>query len=142
MGKIVVTQFMSLDGVIEDPGGAEDYEHGGWVFKFDRGDEGNSSSSTRRWRPTRCCSDGHLRGLRGRLARARGRLRGQVQRDAQHVVSTTLSDPDWSNTEVVSERHPGRGRRAARPLRGRHPDQRERDLIKELNGTASSTSTG
>ncbi len=39
MGNIVVTQFMSLDGVIEDPGGAEGFEHGGWAFLFNRGDE-------------------------------------------------------------------------------------------------------
>src|SRR5919206_4266304 len=41
MGKVVVTEFISLDGVIEDPGGAEDYPHGGWSFKFDRGAEGD-----------------------------------------------------------------------------------------------------
>jgi dihydrofolate reductase len=40
MGKIVVTEFISLDGVIEDPGGAEGYEHGGWSFRFDQGEEG------------------------------------------------------------------------------------------------------
>lgn len=41
MGKVVVSEFISLDGVVEDPGGAEDFEHGGWAFKFDRGDDGN-----------------------------------------------------------------------------------------------------
>ena len=41
MGKLIVTEFISLDGVIEDPGGSEDFAHGGWSFKFDRGDEGN-----------------------------------------------------------------------------------------------------
>jgi len=40
MGKIVVTEFISLDGVVEDPGGAEGYEHGGWSFSFDQGEEG------------------------------------------------------------------------------------------------------
>jgi hypothetical protein len=34
MRRIVVTEFISLDGVIEDPGGAEDFKHGGWSFKF------------------------------------------------------------------------------------------------------------
>ena len=33
MGKIVVTEFVSLDGVMEDPGGAEGFEHGGWTFE-------------------------------------------------------------------------------------------------------------
>jgi hypothetical protein len=41
MGKVVVTEFISLDGVVEDPGGAEDYGRGGWAFDFDRGQEGD-----------------------------------------------------------------------------------------------------
>jgi dihydrofolate reductase len=41
MGKVVVSQFVSLDGVVEDPGGAEDFAHGGWSFKFSRGDDGD-----------------------------------------------------------------------------------------------------
>ena len=41
MGRIVVTEFISLDGVIEDPGGAEDYKYGGWSFEISRGDEGD-----------------------------------------------------------------------------------------------------
>ena len=41
MGKIVVTEFISLDGVIEDPGGSEDFKYGGWSFEFARGDEGD-----------------------------------------------------------------------------------------------------
>ena len=41
MGKLVVTEFVSVDGVFEDPGGAEDFEHGGWTFEYDRGDDGN-----------------------------------------------------------------------------------------------------
>jgi dihydrofolate reductase len=40
MGRIVVTEFISLDGVVEDPGGAESYRHGGWSFAFDRSDAG------------------------------------------------------------------------------------------------------
>ena len=34
MGKITVAEFVSLDGVMEDPGGAEGYKHGGWTFKY------------------------------------------------------------------------------------------------------------
>jgi dihydrofolate reductase len=41
VGRIVVTEFVSLDGVMEDPGGAEGYEHGGWSFQVSRGDEGD-----------------------------------------------------------------------------------------------------
>ena len=41
MGKIVVTEFISVDGVIEDPGGAEDFKYSGWSFEIDRGEDGN-----------------------------------------------------------------------------------------------------
>src|SRR6266550_8716608 len=41
MAKLVVTEFVSLDGVMDDPGGSEGTKHGGWTFQFDRGDEGN-----------------------------------------------------------------------------------------------------
>src|SRR5438552_101796 len=41
MGKLVVTEFITLDGVIEDPGGGETFERGGWAFRFDRGEEGD-----------------------------------------------------------------------------------------------------
>jgi hypothetical protein len=37
MGRIVVTEFVSLDGVIEAPGGGEGYRHAGWTFEIDRG---------------------------------------------------------------------------------------------------------
>jgi dihydrofolate reductase len=41
MGRIVVSEFVSLDGVMQDPGGAEGFEHGGWAFKFERGADGD-----------------------------------------------------------------------------------------------------
>jgi dihydrofolate reductase len=42
MGRIVVTEFVTLDGVMEDPGGAEKSPFGGWAFRFDRGEAGNA----------------------------------------------------------------------------------------------------
>jgi hypothetical protein len=41
MGRIVVTEFVSLDGVMEAPGGGEGFKHAGWTFKIDRGKEGD-----------------------------------------------------------------------------------------------------
>ncbi len=41
MGRIVVSEFVSLDGVMEDPGGAEGTRHAGWTFRFERGPEGD-----------------------------------------------------------------------------------------------------
>ena len=81
MGKLVVTEFVSVDGVFEDPGGSEDFEYGGWTFEYDRGDDGNQfkldelmDADVTAARPR------HLRGLRGGLAVPRGRVRGQAQR--------------------------------------------------------------
>jgi hypothetical protein len=41
MGRIVVSEFVTLDGVMEDPGGGEAFARGGWAFRFDRGAEGD-----------------------------------------------------------------------------------------------------
>jgi dihydrofolate reductase len=41
VGKLYVTEFISMDGVVEDPGGSEDFKHGGWSFEFSRGDDGD-----------------------------------------------------------------------------------------------------
>ena len=56
MGRIVVTEFISLDGVIEDPGGSENFKHGGWSFAISAATRRGSSSSRRPARPPRCCS--------------------------------------------------------------------------------------
>jgi dihydrofolate reductase len=40
MGRIVATEYVSLDGLVQDPGGFEDFKHAGWLFEFDRGSEG------------------------------------------------------------------------------------------------------
>ena len=41
MGKLVVSEFVTLDGVVDDPGGAEEFDRGGWAFQFERGAEGD-----------------------------------------------------------------------------------------------------
>jgi hypothetical protein len=41
MRKVIASEFVTLDGVMEDPGGAEKSERGGWAFQFERGPEGD-----------------------------------------------------------------------------------------------------
>jgi dihydrofolate reductase len=41
VGKVVVSEFVTLDGVMEAPGGGEGFQHAGWTFRFDRGPEGD-----------------------------------------------------------------------------------------------------
>ncbi len=69
MGRIVATEFVTLDGVMEDPGGGESFEHGGWSFQFDRGTEGDQFKMDElRAADAQLLGAGDLRGLRGRVA--------------------------------------------------------------------------
>ncbi len=102
MGRIVVTEFVSLDGVMEDPGGAEDFEYGGWSFEFDRGDEGN------RFKLDEALGADAL--LLGRVT-YEGFADAWPQRDGEfadkfnsmpkYVVSSTLETPEWNNSTVL-----------------------------------------
>lgn len=105
MGKIVATEFVSIDGVMEDPGGAEDYRHGGWVFEFDRGEEGNEFKL-------------------GELFEAEAQLLGRVTYEGfaaawperedpggfaermnsmpKYVFSSTLREASWNNSKILS----------------------------------------
>jgi dihydrofolate reductase len=105
MGTIVVTEFISLDGVIEAPGGGEEYEHAGWTFEFETGDAG-------------------MRFKFDELMEAEAQLLGRVTYDGfaaawpsmtdeagfadrmngmpKYVVSSTLDEAEWNNTTVLS----------------------------------------
>ncbi|MBO0688065.1 MAG: dihydrofolate reductase family protein [Candidatus Dormibacteraeota bacterium] len=104
MGKVVVTEFVSLDGVFEDPGGSEGSRHGAWTFQFDRGSDGD-------------------RFKLDELMAAEVQLLGRVTYEGfaaawpsiqdevgfaermngmpKYVVSTTLRDPEWNNSTVI-----------------------------------------
>jgi len=102
MGKIAITEFISVDGVIEDPGGAEDYKYGGWSFEFDRGEEGNqfkvdetmSSAALLLGRVT-------YQGFADAWPQRDGEFADKFNTMPKYVVSSTLEDPEWSNSTVV-----------------------------------------
>jgi dihydrofolate reductase len=104
MGKIVVTEFVSMDGVIEDPGGSEDYEHGGWSFQIDRGEDGNkfkldeaiSSDALLLGRVT-------YQGFADAWPSREGEFADKFNSMPKFVVSTTLDKPEWQNTTVISD---------------------------------------
>lgn len=107
MGKLVVTEFVSIDGVFEDPGGAEKYEHGGWTFEYDRGDDGDKFKLDE-------LTEAEVQ-LLGRVTyeafaeawpSREGEFADKLNRDRKVVVSTTLKDPTWQNTTVISENVP------------------------------------
>ena len=104
MGKLVVTEFVSVDGVFEDPGGSEDFEHGGWTFEYDRGDDGNqfkldemmAADVTLLGRVT-------YEGFAEAWPSREGDFADKLNNDPKVVVSTTLENPEWNNTTVISD---------------------------------------
>jgi len=102
MGKIVVTEFVSLDGVMEDPGGAEDFKHGGWSFEFERGEEGDRFKLDETQN-----SDAVLLGRRTYQGFAEawpsreGEFADKLNSMPKYVVSSTLKDPEWANSTVL-----------------------------------------
>jgi dihydrofolate reductase len=103
MGRIVVTEFMSLDGVVEDPGGAEDFKYGGWSFEIPRGDEGDKfkldetmeSEALLLGRVT-------YQGFADAWPSREGDFADKFNTMPKYVVSSTLNDPSWTNTTVLS----------------------------------------
>jgi dihydrofolate reductase len=102
MGKIVVTEFVSLDGVMEAPGGGEDFKHGGWTFEIERGDEGNrfkldETMNTEALLLGRRTYEGFAEAWPQR----EGEFADKFNNMPKYVVSSTLKDPDWTNTTVI-----------------------------------------
>jgi dihydrofolate reductase len=102
MGRIVVTEFVSLDGVIEDPGGSEDFKYGGWSFEIERGDEGDRFKLDEAMN-----SDALLLGRRTYEGFAAawpsrdGEFADKFNNMPKYVVSSTLKDPEWNNSKVL-----------------------------------------
>ncbi|MGH8936569.1 MAG: dihydrofolate reductase family protein [Acidimicrobiia bacterium] len=102
MGRIVVTEFVSLDGVMEDPGGAEDFEHGGWSFEIDRGEEGHQfkldetlgSEALLLGRVT-------YQGFAAAWPSRTGEFADKFNGMPKYVVTSTLKEADWNNTTVL-----------------------------------------
>ena len=103
MGKLVVTEFVSLDGVFEDPGGAEDYEHGGWTFEYDRGDDGNEFKlSELQEAEAQLLGRVTYEGFAAAWPSREGVFADKLNSDPKYVVSTTLEHPEWQNTTVIA----------------------------------------
>lgn len=102
MGRVVVSEFITLDGVVEDPGGSEGFERGGWAFKFDRGPEGDKFKVDEVM-----ASDALLLGRRTYEGFAEawpsraGDFADKFNQMPKYVASGTLRDPEWNNTTVI-----------------------------------------
>jgi dihydrofolate reductase len=104
MGKIVVTEFISVDGVIEAPGPVEDYKHRGWTFDFDRGDDGNQFKVDELVE-----AEAQLLGrvtYEGFAAawpqmKDMGEFGDKMNNMPKYVFSNTLETADWTNTTIL-----------------------------------------
>jgi dihydrofolate reductase len=102
MGRIVVTEFVSLDGVIEDPGGSEDFEYGGWSFEFDRGEDGDKFKLDEALGADalllgRVTFEGFAEAWPSRS----GEFADKFNTMPKYVVSSTLEEPGWDNSTVL-----------------------------------------
>src|SRR2546421_2855765 len=103
MGKLVVTEFVSIDGVFEDPGGAEDYEHGGWTFEYDRGEEGNKFKLDELMEAeVQLFGRVTYEGFAAAWPSREGEFADRINNGPKYVVSTTLEKPEWQPTTVIS----------------------------------------
>jgi dihydrofolate reductase len=102
MGRIVVTEFVSLDGVMEAPGGGEDFQRGGWTLDVDQGEDGA------RFKLEETLDAEAV--LLGRVTYERfaaawpaqqGEFADKFNAMPKYVVSSTLQDPQWHNSTVL-----------------------------------------
>jgi dihydrofolate reductase len=102
MGTIVVTEFVSLDGVMEDPGGSENFKYGGWTFEIPRGDEGDKFKLDET-----LGSDALLlgrvtyEGFADAWPSREGDFADKMNAMPKYVVSSTISEPQWDNSTVL-----------------------------------------
>ena len=102
MRKVILSEFITLDGVMEDPGGAEGSERGGWAFQFQRGPEGDKFKSDE------LMAAGALllgrktyEGFAAAWPERTGQFADKMNGMQKFVVSKTLQHPSWNNTSVL-----------------------------------------
>jgi dihydrofolate reductase len=104
MSQVIVSEDVSVDGVFQDNGGAGEIERGGWALKFDRAEEGD------KFKLDELMASGAQ--LLGRTTYELFAAAWPTITDEQgfadrmnsmpkYVISTTLQDPEWTNTTVL-----------------------------------------
>jgi dihydrofolate reductase len=106
MSRLVVSEFVTLDGVFEDPGGSEGHDRGGWAFRFERGAEGDRFKLEETMAAEvlllgRTTYEGFAAAWPGRSDEAG--FADKMNSMRKVVVSTTLTDPAWENTTVIAD---------------------------------------
>jgi dihydrofolate reductase len=104
MRKLIVTEFVSLDGVMEAPGGEPDFKHSGWVFEAGQ-DEGQGRFKFNEVLE----ADAHLlgrvtyEGFAAAWPKRSGEFADKLNAAQKYVVSSTLEEPlEWENSTLLS----------------------------------------
>jgi dihydrofolate reductase len=102
MGRIVVTEFVSLDGVMEAPGGGEGFEHAGWTFEIPRGAEGDKFKLDEAL-DAEALLLGRVtyEGFAAAWPSMEGEFADKFNGMPKYVVSSTLENPEWNNSTVL-----------------------------------------
>ncbi len=104
MAKVVVSQFMTLDGVVEDPGGSENADRGGWAFNYDRGPDGDKFKLDELMASDvlllgRVTYEGFAEAWPTREGEFADKFNGMQK----YVVSTTMESADWNNSTIIKD---------------------------------------
>jgi dihydrofolate reductase len=102
MGRIYVTEFISLDGVMQDPGGDSKWKHAGWSFKISRGEEGDKFKFDET-RETEALLLGRVtyEGFAAAWPHVPGEFGDLFNNMPKYVVSSTLKTADWKNSTIL-----------------------------------------
>lgn len=106
MGRIVVSEFISLDGVIEAPGGGEEYKHAGWTNGISSGDDGNRFKYEELMEAEvqlfgRVTYEGFAAAWPG-MVEATGEFGRKMNDMPKYVISSTLDTAEWNNSTVLN----------------------------------------
>jgi dihydrofolate reductase len=102
VGRIVVTEFVSLDGVMEGPAGDDDFVRGAWSFEVDRGEEGDKFKlDETREAEALLLGRRTYEGFAAAWPSRDGEFADKFNNMPKYVVSSTLEDPEWNNTTVL-----------------------------------------
>jgi dihydrofolate reductase len=101
MGRVVISENVSLDGVIEDPTGAEGLSVGGWFWETDRGQDGEKFTLDKARGTAALLGRRSYEFFAATWPSRGGELADRLNSVPKYVVSSTLEDPDWNNSTVL-----------------------------------------
>src|ERR1700722_1956942 len=102
MGRIVVTEFVSIDGVMQDPGGSEGFKHAGWTSAIESGDEfGAFKFEETRDSAAMLLGRVTYDAFAAAWPAMEGEFADMFNARPKYVVSSTLRDPSWGDSTVL-----------------------------------------